>query len=265
MSQSSKKNTLSPSQFMPSQDNGKERTPKQRNSTRTNPPPFAGPSNVELLDAIKSLKTEFSARIDSLETTIADRVTEKINTTVQATVVKEVDRVCEPISQRVNQHQRLLEVVLSSQQRIEINACKLNAVVTGIPSDTSNEKVTELIESLDTVPQPVSEIQRTSRQGRKSSLLKFSDIESRNAFVKRFRDSGMKISDQAVRIAYETPPFQKRLNDLLFEKMRTLKSTHPGHSYRVDLRNKTIHCYDQPIMTQSTTGEIYPLSKDMDF
>ena len=53
------------------------------------------------------------------------------------------------------------------------------------------------------------------------------------------------------------------MNDLLFEKMRSLKLSHPGHVYRVDLRNKSILCDGQPILIQSTTGEIHPLSKDM--
>ena len=267
MSQSQKRNVLSPSQFMPSQDNGKERTPKQRSTgsgvTRTNAPPF-GASNMQVLDAINGLKDEFNSRISALESTIADKVTENLTATVQTAVVQEVQRVCEPISHQVNHHQKLLEVVLKSQQRMEINECKLNAIVTKIPSDATDEKLTELMESVESVSMPVSIIHRKSKQGRKHSVLKFSDVMSRNAYVKSFRESNVKIGEHSLRIAYEIPPFQKRMNDLLFEKMRSLKTEHPNHVYRVDVKTKTITCDGQPILMQNSTGDIFPLSKDME-
>ena len=184
----------------------KERTPKQRPSNVKAPAPPFGSANVQVLEAISSLKNEFNSRIDSLESSIVDRVTQNITSTVQHTVTQEVQRVCEPITQQVNHHQQLLEVLLKSQQRMEINECKLNAVVTGIPSDTTNEKLTELIESIESAPQPTSVIHRKSRQGRKSSLLKFNDLESRNAYVKRFRDSGIKINSKL----HMKPPFFRR-------------------------------------------------------
>lgn len=265
MSQSNKKNTtMSPSLFMGRGD-GKERTPKIR-AEKTNAPPFGepGPSNNQLLEAINGLKDEFGARIESLEATISDRVTHNLTSTVQNTVVQEVQRVCEPISQQVNHHQKLLDQLMKSQQRMEIDACKLNAVVTSVPSDTTREQLSDLIKSIESVPLPESTVFRKSKQGKVSSVLKFADVPSRNAYVKAFREANVKIGDSSLRISYEMPFFQKQQNDMLFEKMRAMKALHPGRMYRVDIRNRTITCDGHPVMYQTTTGEILPMSSTMD-
>ena len=206
------------------------------------------PSMSDLLNAISSMRVEFSSKIDTLENRILEKVSSDLKSTVSAMESRLIAQCHEQTQQSLTSYHDEVTAKLTAKvnrlvQEKEEEKAKLTAVLHGIPAAVSRDDISKMLKSVNGLYESLRVF--TPPSGKTTGILVFSSNEAREAYVTDFKTSDRYLASgnmsHKVTISAGKSKLQRDRNAALRAKHESIsQGALPGERWSIDWVRRSI-------------------------